>query len=75
MTIMRMIPDESTYLFSLACLNQLSRELATPDFTPTNAQKVIIHQALCLLDLELSFKVTEYPDLEAGINQKLAFDC
>lgn len=70
-----MILTESTYLFSSACLNQLARDLATPNFAPTNAQKVIFDQALRLLDLELSFRAAEHPDLVANIDQWLASDC
>lgn len=74
MAIVLMILTESTYPFSVACLDQLSRELATPNFTPTNAQKVILNQALRLLDLELGFKAAEHPDLVASINELLASD-
>lgn len=75
MAIVLMILTESTYPFSVACFKQLSRELATPNFTPTNAQKVILNQALRLLDLELSFKAAEHPHLVASIEESLASDC
>ena len=64
-----MIPTESTYQFSFACLNHLARELAAPNFIATDAQKVVLDQALRLLDLELSFQAAEHSDLVENINQ------
>lgn len=62
----------STYLFAVASLHQLSRDLAKPNFVPTDAQKVILEQALRLLDLELGFQTAEHPDFTVAFNQWLA---
>lgn len=63
--------SESTYLFTVASLHQLSRDLATPNFAPTAAQKIILEQALRLLDLELRFQAADYPEFVANFNQWL----
>lgn len=64
-----MLVSESTYSFTVAAFHQLSLDLATPNFTPTAAQKIILEQALRLLDLELSFQAVEHPDFVASFNQ------
>lgn len=66
-----MLVSESTYVFTATSLHQLSRDLATPNFAPTAAQKIILEQALRLLDLELSFQAADYPELVANFNQWL----
>lgn len=66
-----MLATESTYLFSIPGLNQLSQELSTPDFVPTDAQKVILEQALRHLDLELTFQADEQPELVEQLNHCL----
>lgn len=63
---------ESTYLFAVASLHQLSRDLAKPNFVPTDAQKVILEQALQLLDLELGFQFAEHPDFAVAFDEWLA---
>lgn len=65
---------ESTDVFSIACLNQLAFDLATPGFVPNKAQKVIFNQALRLLDLELSYQAAEDPELVRRLDQWLESD-
>lgn len=69
--VRNMVVSGSNYLFTVAALHQLSRDLATPDFVPTAAQKVVFEQALRLLDLELSLQAVEHPDFVANFNQLL----
>lgn len=71
MAVRNMLVSESTYLFTVASLHQLSRDLANPNFVPTAAQKLILEQALRFLDLELSFQAVEHPDFVASFNQWL----
>lgn len=66
-----MLATKSTYLFSIPSLNQLSQELSTPDYVPTDIQKVILQQALRRLDLELTFQSAEYPELVDQLNHYL----
>lgn len=66
-----MLVSGSTYSFTVAALHQLSRDMATPNFAPTAAQKIILEQALRHLDLELSFQAAEHPDLMSHFNQWL----
>ena len=64
-----MLITESTYSFSFPVLHQLSQELSTSDFMPTEEQKLILRQALRLLDLELSHQVAEHPDLAEQLTE------
>ena len=66
-----MLATETTYLYSTPGLNQLSHELSTPNFVPTDVQKVIIEQALRRLDLELSFQAAKHPELIEQLNHCL----
>ena len=66
-----MLISGSSYSFTVASLGQLSQDLATPNFVPTAAQKVIIEQALRLFDLELSFQAIEHPDFPPAFDRWL----
>lgn len=66
-----MLATELPYLFSIPVLNQLFHDLSTPDFVPTNVQKVILQQALRCLDLELSFQAAEHPELADQVHHRL----
>ena len=63
--------SESTYMFSISSLSQLSHDIARPNFAPTASQKIILEQAIRLLDLEVSFQVTKHPEYLQLIDQWL----
>ncbi|WP_310589395.1 hypothetical protein [Fibrivirga algicola] len=72
LAVRNMQVSEPTYLFTIASLHQLSRDLAKSNFVPTDAQKVILERALQLLDLEIGFQISEHPDFSVTLNQWLA---
>ncbi|GAB2530648.1 hypothetical protein GCM10027085_21840 [Spirosoma aerophilum] len=71
MAVRSMHVSESTYTFFMSSLSQLSHDIARPDFAPTDSQKIILEQAIRLLDLEVSFQVTEHPEYLQLVDQWL----
>lgn len=53
----------SSFVYSMPALHQLARDLAVPGFVPNDDQKMILIQALRLLDLELSYQANDHPEV------------